>query len=106
MTMKYKVGDKVRIKTWESMEKEYEVIESLDKSFSWIKIGITNFIYDMESLLMSLNKDRVVTIKKIVNNRHYFIKEIKYNWVDEMMEDYKEPIYKPIYTRWELLDIR
>ncbi len=109
--MKYKIGDKVRIKTWEQMEKEFGLskysegrIDNPDKN--------CRFIYFMEKELNEKFHDRVITIKEIKNDlalvcKYYRIKEIDYYWTDNMIEclvsDYKEPV--PIYSRWEILDL-
>ena len=61
----------------------------------------------MEKYLISLDTDRILTIKK-VNDDYYTTIEASLNWSDDMIEclakDYKEPI--PVSNRFELLDIR
>ncbi len=64
--MKYKIGNKVRIKTWEEMYQEY---------------GITKY-GDINCYCWSDNM-------------------IKY-----LVKEYKEPVPVPIYSRFEILDIR
>ena len=82
--MKYKIGDKVRIKTWE-------------------KGKISHFYSYMEDDIRELNTDRILTIESISKSMfHYIMKEIGWVWKDGMIE---EPIYEPIKTRWELLDL-
>ena len=112
--MKYKVGDKVKIKTWEDMEKEYGL-----NSYGSIKIYnnshdiIIGFNNIMEELVKDLN--RIITIKT-VSNDHYRIKEsnykekkIGYSWSDDMIEclasEYKDPESDPVLSRFELLDL-
>ena len=102
--MRYKVGDKIKIKTWEEMEKEYGIT----------KYRCINCIYpfssNMEEILEELNTNRIVTIKKInkYNNSYYYMKELGYCWRDNMIkylvQEYKEP--EPIASRFEILDIR
>ena len=65
--MKYKVGDKVRVRSDLVVDKEY---------------GVVIFVCDMEHL-----KGKQVTIKK-VGGKYYRIKEDDgvYGWSDEMLE--------------------
>lgn len=67
--MKYKVGDKVRVRS------------DLEENFDY---GKDTFIEEMSNL-----KGKVVTIKK-VNNYSYEILEDIYNLTDEMLEDVAE----------------
>ena len=59
--MRYKVGDKVRIKTWEEMEWEFEL-----NSYGEINTPDWFYLQSMEKQLKKLNTDRVVTIKDII----------------------------------------
>lgn len=70
--MKYKVGDKVRVR------KDLE---------NGIKYGVTGVTEEMTKL-----KGRIVTIKE-VNEYTYRIKEMTYVWTDEMFE--------PVITNWD-----
>ena len=102
-TMKYRIGDKVKIKTWKEMEKEYGV-----SSLGWV--GYINCLgpykKEMEDVLNRVFPDRILTISGIYG-LFYSIKGIGRSWHDEMIEclveDYKEPV--PITSRWELLDL-
>ncbi len=105
--MKYRVGQKVRIKTWEAMLKEF--IISTSGSISIHKnLG---FNPDMESVISGLNTDREVTIFEVVEgvgkgeNKHYKLDETGlWHWTDEMIECLTEEII-PIGSRFELLDL-
>ncbi len=79
--MKYKVGDKVRVRSWESMEKEFGLDE-----FGYIsmKYGFTD---DMEKLC-----GEILTIECVMDS-YYYTKGAKWQWTDDMLE--------PVFD-WEL----
>lgn len=82
--MKYKVGDKVRVRQWDDMVKEYGFIDSVERD---IYIPDCTFVNSMKKFCGS-----VVTISNIVsNNNRYLIKEDDHlwYWIDEMFEPYK-----------------
>ena len=94
--MKYKVGDKVKIKTWEKIKEEYR----------------TTFSKKIEIYIDNLFPSREVIIK-IVHENYYDIELIdpykccftlRDTMIECLVEKYKEPA--PIYDRWEILDIR
>jgi hypothetical protein len=99
--MKYGIGNKVRIKTWDQMEEEFGLINE-----TYIKIDPC-FCRFMEKEINGLNNGRIVTIKDTKGPKWYKLEEIGYICVDDMIEclaeDYVEPI--PIGNRFEILDL-
>lgn len=103
--MKYEVGQKVRIKTWEQMKKEYGSLSC--------NILTTNFFYftrDMEKVA-SIN-NRVVTIKESRSSCYIMVESNKeYYWTDAMIErSYTNTKKKKckllrIKSRFEILDL-
>jgi len=100
--MKYKVGDKVKIKTWKDMQEKYGLnsIKNINCREIWI------FTRGMEEYLNKSNTKRILTIEKI-DDDYYSITGSNHTWSDEMIEclasEYKEP--EPILTRFEILDL-
>ncbi len=80
--MRYKIGDKVRIKLYASHH-------------IYIKDGINSLT------------NKTAEIKEIQNDTFYIMKEITGLWQDIeiscLVESYQEPV--PIHTRWEILDL-
>lgn len=104
--MKYKVGDKVRIKTWEALEKEF----SSTTDFIKCKSG---FLKERDRLINKNFPDRILTITKIdYNTTTYFMNGFRdrweYNWPEDVIEclvkDYVE-VFDLIETRFEILDL-
>ena len=111
--MKYKAGDKVKIKTWEQMEKEFglDQFNNLDREVIKGEAVPVAFIKEMEREINKNFLDRILTIKNIVRHSnedyYYQMEEIGYYWDDGviecLVEGYKESV--PITSRWELLDL-
>lgn len=72
--MKYKIGDKVRVKQWEDMAKEGGIFQGD------INLGGICFVDDMKSLCGT-----EVTISKVLNER-YGVEECNWVFSDEMFE--------------------
>lgn len=117
--MKYKVGDKVRVRQWDDMAKEYGFINSVKRD---IDIPGCTFVNSMKKFCGS-----VVTISNIVSdNSIYLIKEDGYLWywtndmfenmyyscadkiIKDIQEDYDE-VFKSILPKYpkhnDMLDI-
>jgi hypothetical protein len=80
--MKYKVGDRVKLKRDFEEYKDIYIYEDLNKAFDKLPNGIA-------------------TIKTIFNT--YEMQEIGYYWSEDKIEYLVEPI--PIQNRWEILDL-
>jgi len=94
--MKYKVGDKVRIKTWEEMEKKYGLY-----SGGSIKCGFTK---EMEKYINRNFSNRILEITEVIRG-YYKIENTCWSWTEDMIKEEKV-VYDPIYSRFEILDIR
>ena len=78
--MKYKVGDKVRVRQWDDMAKEF------GESAGSIDTPACSFEENMR-----LYCGTIVTIKEVKNDELYYIEEDNedWYWTDEMFEPYK-----------------
>ena len=72
--MKYKVGDKVKIKTWEKMEKEYGLNVGGEYDGE-INFGSYHFTKKREKYLNDISPDRIVEISSV--NKTYNLYRIK-----------------------------
>lgn len=93
--MRYKVGDSVRIKTWEQMEGEFGTIpygfpiEFRENSIN-INYKIT-WTESNEKELMEVNADRLLTIGEEHEVFDYIVEELL--------------VWEPILDRLEILDL-
>ena len=104
--MNYKVGDKVKIKTWESMKKEYGI-----DGIGSIRLPYFPFVKEMERGISKICPDRILTIKSTgyeFAREFYKMQEddIGWKWSGTAIEHlYKEPVYEPIKSRFDILDL-
>lgn len=103
--MIYKIGDKVKIKTWEKMEKEYGL--NKDDSSSIPCKGA--YLKNMEYFIDELKCNRILIIKNL-DDFYYYMEEDKnqFCWSDDMIEHKMveaATLYEPIDSRFEILDL-
>lgn len=86
--MRYKVGDKVRVRS------------DLKERMGY---GCQRFTDAMKKQM-----GKIVTISNVVDDRYYYIKEDNYNWTDEMLEPVEEELTaeEAIRLRGEICDGR
>jgi len=82
--MNYKVGDKVRIKTWEEMEKEFGEVGI--RGSESINIPLYFFTKDMEMDMDIDFPDRTVKIKEVIDS-YYLIEDRDYCFIDDMIKE-------------------
>ena len=85
--MKYKVGDKVKIKTWEDMENRSVIHPSHPAHPNSLKY---------------LN-NRIIKIHYVVDEYCYREKGSPWNWTKQMIGSLVKP--DPILSRFEILDL-
>ena len=106
---KYKVGDRVRIKTWDQMAREFGICGDFISCNS-------NYLPQMGEIVQKLNNNRILTIQKLTTEASgqgcYIVKESIYNWSDDMiaglegeMEERLEEKVEEVIDRFELMDI-
>ncbi len=75
--MKYKIGDKVKIKNDLAFN---------ERATSWLSF---------------LNPERVTMVKRIINNKYLLEGLVNLEWE----EDWLEVVHEPIQNRFEILDL-
>jgi len=103
--VKYKVGDLVRIKTWEELENEYRLDKDGDIVIYSTYITYY-FIRKKEKLMKAEFPDRIVKIKKVEKDTYEMedFEEDQWHWPDYVIKE--KVIIEPIYSRFDILDIR
>ena len=103
--MKYKVGDKVKIKTWEQMEKEYGLSELENYTNRPFINSRRSFYKNIDEDIEKLKTDRILTVEHHYPHSVYVgyrVKEVEYiidaDWI-------VKEIFAPINTRFEILDL-
>jgi len=88
--MKYKVDDKVRIKTWKRMEKEFGILYDDDGRYIDCNLHFPNM---MEDFVNKHYPDRVVTIKQATETYGYYLMEGDnyHHWTDDMIDGLCDP---------------
>lgn len=102
--MKYKVGDKVKIRTWEEMKKEYG-LDSSGNIFGHVRKD--TFITKMERELNNDFPDRVLTVREVYE-AHYTMEETIWIWHDYMIKEPKPEkciFFDSIQSRFELMEL-
>ena len=111
--MKYKVGDKVKIKTWKEIKKEYKNCSSYYRTYpdAIHPNSPLGFHREMDHAIEKLKTHRIVEIKEVKENSnedspYYTVKEISCYWsFNNNMIKYRIDI-TPIFSRFDLLDLR
>ena len=98
--MKYKIGDKVRIKLL------VQIIEEFGTDGEGGAICQSDFPKNMEKDLNSRVPSRILTIMDITKS-YYIVKEMGWSWSDDMIEclakEYVAPV--SIRNRFEIMDL-
>lgn len=107
MELKYKVGDRLKIKTWEVLEQEYGL--GYNGDISYPSGGDFSLTKKMESMINEGFTDRILTIERKMKGYCYYMEGIEdiWAWSDYMIEGIvqeENTIFDPIEFRFELLD--
>lgn len=107
MELKYKVGDRVKIKTWEVLEQERGLSHRGNIMFPPAESYCLT--KKMESIINSVSVDRIFTIEIRKEEYCYYMEGIEkiWAWSDYMIEGLvqeKNIIFDSIEFRFELMD--
>ena len=103
--MKYKVGDRVIIKSWKEMKEEYGVNSSISIQAPPDKYS---FVCSMEEDLNKNFPNRILTIKEIKEKSNYYnMEEISAAWEEYMIKCLSPQIIPlfPTNKRFQLMDL-
>ena len=78
--MKYKIGDKVKVRSWNDMEKEFGLNE-----YGNINNKYPTFVKQMRQFC-----GEIVTIYKIFSDSYSIEEDYNFSWTDEMFEDIED----------------
>jgi hypothetical protein len=103
--MRYKVGDNVRIRTWDDLEYNYGLNYqgNLQAPFD-PKYPTYFFKKENERVLNLKHPDRILKILKVCEG-YYLSSLIPFAIAEYMIEDLIEEIFDPIHSRFEILDL-
>lgn len=108
--MKYKVGDKVIIRRWKEMEKEFGPVAS-EPGDNFLRNNRSSSVFTegMEEKLKRDHPNRILTIEKVYGTGYKMEEfEDRWSWEEWMIKhEYLKAylIHDPIETRFEILDL-
>ena len=107
--MKYKVGNKIEIKTWDELAIEFG-IDSVDGNVKTAR----ELNSSMEESIKKANTNRIFTIKEIIDYNEdpqfeFKVEEFRYiiarQWIKRISQENKFKPTNEIISRFELLDL-